>query len=193
MLLPFPCSLSLASRVIHNRLACPQVAVFRFAPSTFTDRLAQGRPPREGGGVNSTVSIPREAGTRRGRVPTVFSPIIGNHYHRFLPHAPPRAQGYFKFLFLRQVRIGCRFLPTYLSATLSHWHPGRGVPFVMYEFPETTPVIHFEHHSSGAFVHADHNVQEYRKAIALLTRRALDPEQSLARIGETIKEQEDRL
>jgi len=63
----------------------------------------------------------------------------------------------------------------------------------MYEFPETTPVIHFEHHSSGAFVHADHNVQEYRKAIALLTRRALDPEQSLARIGETIKEQEDRL
>lgn len=70
------------------------------------------------------------------------------------------------------------------------WHPGLSGPFVFYEFPDSSPVLHFEHHSSGAFVPTEHDVAEYRKATESMRRVAKDPAESsimIARVRESME------
>ena len=64
------------------------------------------------------------------------------------------------------------------------WHPGWSGPFVLYEFPDTSPVVYFEHHSSGAFIPAEHEVREYRKAVDWLRDIAMGEAESARRIAE---------
>ncbi|WP_406690031.1 helix-turn-helix transcriptional regulator [Saccharopolyspora sp. ID03-671] len=56
------------------------------------------------------------------------------------------------------------------------WHPGVLGPFVLYEFPDSPSVVHFEHFSSGAFVVDTDDVHEYGHAVDLIGRVALSPE-----------------
>jgi transcriptional regulator with XRE-family HTH domain len=66
------------------------------------------------------------------------------------------------------------------------WHPGLVGPFVLYDFPDASPVIYFEHHSSGAFIPSAHDVVEYRKAVEWLERIAMSSEDTLAFIVNAI-------
>lgn len=70
------------------------------------------------------------------------------------------------------------------------WNPGWAGPFVLYEFPDASPVVHFEHLSSGAFVSAEHDVDVYRKAIERLRTIAMDEPASIAFIGEAVNKME---
>jgi len=62
------------------------------------------------------------------------------------------------------------------------WHPGLAGPFVLYQFDGSDPVLHFEHHSSGAFVHDEHDIEEYRRTIGWLDRIAYSEDESSAQI-----------
>lgn len=70
------------------------------------------------------------------------------------------------------------------------WHPGWAGPFVLYEFPDSSPIVHFEHYSSGAFVSAEHDVEAYRGAIERLRAIAKDATESMDAIGEVVKRME---
>ncbi|MGW3472672.1 helix-turn-helix domain-containing protein [Saccharopolyspora sp. NPDC000995] len=59
------------------------------------------------------------------------------------------------------------------------WHPGSPGPFVFYEFNDTPPVVHFEHHSSGAFNQDEDDIGAYRKAIGEMNRIALDQAEAI--------------
>ncbi|MER7011980.1 helix-turn-helix transcriptional regulator [Saccharopolyspora sp. NPDC000359] len=72
------------------------------------------------------------------------------------------------------------------------WHPGWAGPFVFYEFPDTSPVVHFEHHSSGAFIPTEHDVTEYKKAVSWLRDIAMDEADSLAHIEKAISHWEEK-
>lgn len=58
------------------------------------------------------------------------------------------------------------------------WHPGLVGPFLVYDFPDSPPVVHFEHHSSGAFDQNEDDVKAYRKAIDTMTKIAMSPRDS---------------
>jgi len=85
----------------------------------------------------------------------------------------------------QQSNVTIRIVPIGLG-----WHPGFSGPFVLYEFRDTKPVIHFEHHSSGAFVPDEHDVTEYRKVIDWLDRIALSCDDSVARLSKASEEME---
>ena len=70
------------------------------------------------------------------------------------------------------------------------WHPGWAGPFVFYEFADISPVVHFEHHSSGAFVHAEHDVKEYRRAIEVIGKLAFSRDESSAFISGIVDKME---
>ncbi|MGI8312435.1 helix-turn-helix domain-containing protein [Saccharopolyspora hattusasensis] len=63
------------------------------------------------------------------------------------------------------------------------WHPGSPGPFVFYEFKDTPPVVHFEHHSSGAFNQDEDDIRAYRKAIDEMSRIALGQAEAIDLIG----------
>ena len=71
------------------------------------------------------------------------------------------------------------------------WHPGWSGPFILYEFPDLSPVVYFEHHSSGAFVPTEHDVIEYQKAIDWLQIIALSQSESSALITKAADEMEN--
>jgi transcriptional regulator with XRE-family HTH domain len=70
--------------------------------------------------------------------------------------------------------VTVRFVPQGIG-----WHPGWSGRFVLFEFPDASPVVYFEHHSSGAFVSNEHDVTEYRKVIDVLRSIARAPEESI--------------
>lgn len=70
------------------------------------------------------------------------------------------------------------------------WHPGFAGPFVLYDFPDAPPVVHFEHYSSGAFVPDADDVSAYRGAVDRLREVAMSPAASARKIGEIAKEME---
>ncbi|HEU5473388.1 MAG TPA: helix-turn-helix transcriptional regulator [Actinophytocola sp.] len=70
------------------------------------------------------------------------------------------------------------------------WHPGFAGPFVLYDFPDAPPVVHFEHYSSGAFVPDADDVQAYRGAVEQLRDKAMSPAASARLIAEIAKEME---
>ncbi|MDA3644488.1 helix-turn-helix transcriptional regulator [Saccharopolyspora indica] len=72
------------------------------------------------------------------------------------------------------------------------WHPGWSGPFVLYEFTNTSPVVHFEHHSSGAFIPTEHDVAEYKKAVGWIGRIAMGEVESRDLIAQTISSLEEK-
>jgi transcriptional regulator with XRE-family HTH domain len=65
------------------------------------------------------------------------------------------------------------------------WHPGWSGPFILYEFPDASPVVHFEHYRSGAFVPDRDDVAEYFTATAAMRELALSQDASVKVIRET--------
>jgi transcriptional regulator with XRE-family HTH domain len=65
------------------------------------------------------------------------------------------------------------------------WHPGWMGPFVLYEFPDASPMMHFEHYSSGAFVPDEHDVAEYYTAVETMRGLAMSAEASARLIANT--------
>jgi len=72
------------------------------------------------------------------------------------------------------------------------WHPGWAGPFILFEFPDAPPVVHFEHYSSGAFVPTEHDVAAYRTALDRLRDLARSPEESADLIAKAAHEMEVR-
>ena len=72
----------------------------------------------------------------------------------------------------------------------SGWHPGLHGPFVFYDFPDSEPVVHFEHYSSGAFIQQEKDVTAYRHVINELGKAALSQEESSRFIAYLISEME---
>jgi transcriptional regulator with XRE-family HTH domain len=70
------------------------------------------------------------------------------------------------------------------------WHPGLTGPFILYAFPDTPPVVHFEHHSSGAFVSEQKDVAAYKQAIDTISRKAMSPADSAQLIADLARETE---
>ncbi|GAA2817598.1 helix-turn-helix transcriptional regulator [Saccharopolyspora taberi] len=70
------------------------------------------------------------------------------------------------------------------------WHPGVAGPFVLYDFPDSPPVVHFEHYSSGAFVPDDDDVQAYRHAVDSISRVALTTAATSEFIGKLAEQRE---
>jgi transcriptional regulator with XRE-family HTH domain len=71
------------------------------------------------------------------------------------------------------------------------WHPGLAGPFVLYDFPDTPPVVYLEHYSSAAFIPTKHDVERYRKAADKLRAIAMTPADSSAFVAKVIEEMED--
>lgn len=57
---------------------------------------------------------------------------------------------------------------------------------MLYEFPDSTPFVHFENYSSGAFVAESDDVEAYQKAIEMICRHALDPDESRKLIAQIV-------
>ncbi|MEV4729574.1 helix-turn-helix transcriptional regulator [Saccharopolyspora sp. NPDC049426] len=70
------------------------------------------------------------------------------------------------------------------------WHPGHAGPFVLYDFPDAPPVLHFEHFSSGAFVPDADDVLAYRQAISGIRKVALGAGASIKLIKGLLKGKE---
>ncbi|MBA8824837.1 hypothetical protein FHX42_002184 [Saccharopolyspora lacisalsi] len=70
------------------------------------------------------------------------------------------------------------------------WHPGLAGPFVLYEFPDSPAVVHFEHYSSGAFVPDNDDVQAYRKAVDSIREVAMSPASTTELIAKIADETE---
>ncbi|MBB5154913.1 helix-turn-helix domain-containing protein [Saccharopolyspora phatthalungensis] len=66
------------------------------------------------------------------------------------------------------------------------WHPGSPGPFVFYEFKDAPPVVHFEHHSSGAFDQDEDDIKAYRKAVAEIGKIALCQSEAIELIARII-------
>lgn len=67
------------------------------------------------------------------------------------------------------------------------WHPGWSGPFVVYGFPDSPSVVHFEHYSSGVFVPIDYDVREYGKALLKIRDIAMGPADSLDCLVKALK------
>ncbi|PKW15379.1 helix-turn-helix domain-containing protein [Saccharopolyspora spinosa] len=80
--------------------------------------------------------------------------------------------------------INVRVVPTRVG-----WHPGTAGPFVLYEFPDSPPFVHFEHYSSGAFVTNSDDIEAYRKAIAMISKYAFSSADSMDFIKRIIVEE----
>lgn len=70
----------------------------------------------------------------------------------------------------------------------SGWHPGLHGPFILYDFSEASPVIYFEHYSSGAFVPDVYDVQTYYAGLDMMAGKAMSPDDSQEFIAAQVKE-----
>ena len=66
------------------------------------------------------------------------------------------------------------------------YHPGMSGPFVLYEFDDAPPVVHFEHHVSAAFDQDHDDADSYGKVIAALDRVALSSSESIKFIADVL-------
>lgn len=75
--------------------------------------------------------------------------------------------------------------------TALDWHPGMAGPFVLYDFPDSPPIVHLEHHRSSAFLYETDDLTAYREAAdTIRTEMAMSPEDSAGLIADVINTQE---
>lgn len=72
------------------------------------------------------------------------------------------------------------------------YHPGLSGPFVLYDFHDAPPVVHFEHHSSAAFDQNEDDIESYRRAISALRSVARDEQESANFIARVMVEKWSR-
>lgn len=147
--------------------------------------LAAGLPPTEVETRTMVRASRREVLT--GRSPLRLHAIIGEYAIRdVIGDAEVMADQ------LRHLQSTSAWENVTLQVVPSHvgWHPGLVGPFVLYEFPDSPPTIHFEHHSSGTFVVDAADVRGYRQAVLEIGKLALSPEASAELIGTIADERE---
>lgn len=66
------------------------------------------------------------------------------------------------------------------------WHPGLVGPFTMFDFPDSPPIVHLEHHRSGVFLSDEGDVEDYRTAATTLRHLSMSPEDAAELIDKTI-------
>jgi transcriptional regulator with XRE-family HTH domain len=66
------------------------------------------------------------------------------------------------------------------------WHPGTAGPFILYQFPDASPVLYFEHYSSGAFVPDEDEIKAYRKAVRMIRDVGLSASDSMKLIAQIL-------
>lgn len=152
------------------------------------------RAIKETGGLPQTdIELRVMLSASRREVVTRQDPV---HFHALIGeaglHEPIGSAGVMARQLGHLVEIGARPNVSVRIVPLGvGWHPGWAGPFILYEFPDTSPVVYFEHHSSGAFIPAEHDVVEYRKAVEWLRRIAMDEAESaehLTRLSGEMKE-----
>lgn len=128
----------------------------------------------------------RDAITRHEN-PLDYTALIGESI--FHERIGPRDVLLDQFRFLvdvaRRPNVTVRVVPRDIG-----WHPGWSGPFMLFEFPDASPVVYFEHHSSGAFVSAEHDIAEYRRAIAAIGEVAKGPAESLDFIRQILEREQ---
>ncbi|MCX2734291.1 helix-turn-helix transcriptional regulator [Saccharopolyspora sp. NFXS83] len=136
----------------------------------------------------------RRATVRAGRreiilrdEPVRFTALIGQHGISDRIGTPPVMQDQLHFLLELAERdnVTIQVVPPRVG-----WHPGLAGPFVLYDFPDSPAVVHFEHYSSGAFVPDDDDVQAYRQAVSRILELALSPADTIDLITESASELE---
>ncbi|MEU5850415.1 helix-turn-helix domain-containing protein [Saccharopolyspora shandongensis] len=142
-----------------------------------TISTASGLPPHE---VESRVMLRtarREVLTRKN--PGEFLALIGENALRDKIGTPDLMVDQLSHLLELGARdnITLQVVPPRVG-----WHPGMAGPFVVYDFPDSPTVVHFEHYSSGAFVPDDDDVQAYRYAVDSIRKVALSPAHTAALI-----------
>ncbi|MBA0125246.1 helix-turn-helix transcriptional regulator [Haloechinothrix sp. YIM 98757] len=71
------------------------------------------------------------------------------------------------------------------------WHPGIVGPFILYEFPDSPPIVHIEPYRSSAFVYNERDVSDYQSAADMLRKEvAMSPDDSARLIADVITEWE---
>jgi transcriptional regulator with XRE-family HTH domain len=70
------------------------------------------------------------------------------------------------------------------------WHGGLSGPFLLYEQEALPPVLHLEHHRTGAFVTEAADVRSYEELVDTLRNLAWSPDDSRALIEEEIRNRE---
>jgi transcriptional regulator with XRE-family HTH domain len=108
--------------------------------------------------------------------PVRYTALIGEAIFRECVGSPEIMREQFRFLveMAQRPNVTIQTVPDGIG-----WHPGWSGRFVLYEFPDASPVVYFEHHSSGAFVSAEHDIAEYRRAIERLRAIARGPAASI--------------
>ncbi len=112
----------------------------------------------------------REIITRRD--PVRFTALIGRHSLSDKIGTPEVMRDQLRFLLELAARdnVTIQVVPPDVG-----WHPGLAGPFVLYDFPDSPAVVHFEHYSSGAFVPDDDDVLAYRQAVTRILELAMSP------------------
>lgn len=148
--------------------------------------VASGLPAGE---VESRVMVRnsrREVITRRTS-PVVFEALIGEVALREVIGSTEILVEQLRWLgdMAKRKNVTVRVVPLRVG-----WHPGFAGPFVLYDFPDAPPVVHFEHYSSGAFVPHSDNVQAYREAVERLRDKAMSPTASAKLIAQIAHDME---
>lgn len=73
----------------------------------------------------------------------------------------------------------------------SGWHPGLAGRFVFYKLTDASPVVYFEHLTSGAFVPDEYDVEKYRAAIDGIRAVALSVTDSVKFIAQLAEQAEE--
>ena len=77
-----------------------------------------------------------------------------------------------------------------IPGELTTWQPTLIGPFMYFDFPKASPIIHLEHLSSSAFLYESEDVAVYRNAVDKVSELAMSPEQSAEVIALRISELE---
>jgi transcriptional regulator with XRE-family HTH domain len=115
------------------------------------------------------------------RTPAAFEAHVGEAALRDLIGTPEVMSEQLHLLLRLAVRtnITIRVVPSRAG-----WHPGLAGRFVFYEFDKADPVVHFEHSTTGAFVHAAYDVSRYRVAIEGIRAVAMSAPESASFISD---------
>ncbi|PKW15377.1 DUF5753 domain-containing protein [Saccharopolyspora spinosa] len=156
-------------------------------PSTPAMGVAQadGHPKHD---VESRVMVR----VSRREILTKRNPV---HYEVLVGDVALRQQIGSSIAMIDQLRYLIKFCAENSNVTLrvvpirTGWHPGTAGPFVLYEFSDAPPYVHFEHYSSSAFVTDSNDVDAYRKALDMIGEYALNQSKSIDLIAQTIVEE----
>lgn len=88
----------------------------------------------------------------------------------------------------RRPNVTIQVIPTDLDI----WHPALVGSYILFEFPNSAPIVHLEHFASAVFLHEQEQTEAYRAATDTLRGQAMSQEDSRELISEVADEMESR-